>query len=188
MCKDGISVDPDKIKAITEWPVPKNVTDIRSFMGISGYYQKFIEGFCKISYPINSLQKKGKKLELNKKCMEIFNKLKHLLTTAPILNIVDPFKDFVVCTDACKEGLSGVLLQENYVVAYEYRKLKEHEKNYVTHDLELVAIIYALKMWRHYLIGRKFLLMYDNISLKYLFDKKKIKCDRRKMAILFKRI
>ena len=67
--------------------------------------------------------------------MERFNKLKHLLTTAPILNIVDRFKDFVVCTDACNEGLGGVLLQDNYVVAYESRKLKYHEKNYVTHDL-----------------------------------------------------
>ena len=102
--------------------------------------------------------------------MESFNKLKHILTTALILKIVDTFKDFVLCTDTCKEGLGGVLLQENYVVAYESMKLKEHEKNYATHDLELSSIIHALKMWRHYLIGRKFLLMSDNISLKYLFD------------------
>ena len=88
--------------------------------------------------------------------MEIFNKLKHLLNITPILNIVDPFKDFVVCTDACKEGLGGILLQENYVATYESRKLKEHEKNYVTHDLELSSIVHALKMWQHYLIVRKF--------------------------------
>jgi len=90
--------------------------------------------------------------------------------TAPILKILDPYKDFVVCTNACREGLGGVLIQENYVVAYESRKLKQHEKNYATHDLELVDIIHALKMWRHYLIGRRFMLMSDNISLKYLFD------------------
>ena len=108
--------------------------------------------------------------EWTEKCMESFNKLKHLLTTSPILKIVDPFKDFIICTDACKEGLGGVLIQENYVVAYEYRKLKELEKNYTTHGLELAAIMNALKMWRHYLIGRKFLLISDNISLKYLFD------------------
>ena len=77
--KDGISVDPDKVNAIMEWPVPKTVFDIRSFMGITRYYQKFIEGFSKISYPINSLQKKGKKFEWTEKCMEIFNKLKHLI-------------------------------------------------------------------------------------------------------------
>ena len=79
--------------------------------------------------------------------MEIFSKLKPLLTIAPILNIVDPFKDFVVCIDACKEGLSGGLLQENFVAAYESRKLKEHEKKYSTHDLEISSIIHALKMW-----------------------------------------
>ena len=98
--------------------------------------------------------------------MERFNKLKHMSTIVPILKIVDPFKDFFVCTYACKEGLGGVLIQENYIIAYESKKLKEHEKNYATHDLELAAIIHALKMWRHYLIGRKFLLMSDNISLK----------------------
>ena len=130
-----------------KWLVPKNVSDIRSFMGITGYYWKFIEGFSKIAYPINSLQKKGKKFECTKKCEESFNKLKHLLTTAPILKIDDPFKDFVLCTDACSEELGGVFLQDNYVVAYESVKLKDHEKNYATHDLELDVIIHALKMW-----------------------------------------
>ena len=147
MSKDGISVDLDKIKAIVECLVPKNVTDIRSFMGITGYYQKFIEGFSNISYPITSLQKKGKKFEWTEKCIKIFNKLKHLLTTTPILMIVDPFNYFVVCTDACKEGLAIVLIQENQVMAYESRKLKEHENNYTTYNLELTAIINALKIW-----------------------------------------
>ena len=110
MSKDGIYVDPEKIKAITKWPVPKNVTDIRSFMGIIGYYRKFIEGFSKMAYPITSLHKKGKKFEWTEKCMERFNKLKHLLITAAILNIADPFKDFIVCTDACREGLGWVLI------------------------------------------------------------------------------
>ena len=93
-----------------------------------------------------------------KKCEESFNKLKHLLTINPILKIVDLFKYFVVCTYAYK-GLGGVLIKENYIIAYEFRKLKEHENNYATHDLELVVIIHALKMWQHYLIGMRFLLM-----------------------------
>ena len=99
--KDGISVDPIKVKYIMEWSGPKNVYDIRSFMGIMGYYMKFIEGFSKIAYPITSLEKKAIKFEWTKKCDESFNKLKHLLTIAPILKIIDPFKGFVVCTDAC---------------------------------------------------------------------------------------
>ena len=169
MSKYGISFDPDKIKAIIEWLVPKIVIDITTFMGITRYYWKFIKCFSKIAYPITSLQKKGKKFEWTKKCMEIFNKLKHLLITAPILNIVDPFRDFVIRTNLCKEGLWWILIQENYVIGYESRKLKEREKKYATHDLELASMIHTLKMWWHYLIGRKFFLMWDNISLKYIF-------------------
>jgi hypothetical protein len=96
--------------------------------------------------------------------------LKQLLTSAPILKIVDLSKDYVVCTDACKEGLGGVLSQEGFVVCYESRKLKEHEKNYATHDLELAAVVHALRKWRHYLMGKKFELRIDHNSLKYLFD------------------
>ena len=96
--KEGISVDPNKIKAIMEWLVPKYVLDVRSFMGITGYFQKFIEGFLKIVNPITSLQKKGKRFVWDLKCEEGFNKIKELLTTAPILKITDPRKDFVVCT------------------------------------------------------------------------------------------
>jgi hypothetical protein len=143
----GILVDPEKIKAIMNWPTPKNVIDVRSFMGLTGYYKRFIEGFSKIGHPITSLQKKGVKFVWSTKCEEIFQQLKHLLTNAPVLNIVDPTKDFTVCTNACKEGLGGVLMQDNHVVSYESRKLKEHERNYVTHDLELAAIIHALNMW-----------------------------------------
>ena len=116
--KEGISVDLDKVKIIMEWPIPKNVFDIRSFMGIIGQYWKFIQELSNISYLITSLQKKVKKFEWDEKCMETFNKLKNLLTTASIINIVDPFKDFFICTDACNEGLGKVLLQGNYVLDY----------------------------------------------------------------------
>ena len=167
-------MDPDKIREIMEWHVPKDVSDVRSFMGITGYYRKFIEGFSKIVNPITSLQKKGKIFVWDIKYEEIFNKLKELLTTTPILKITDPNMDFVVCTDACNEGLGGVLTQEGNVITYESRKLKIHEKNYATYDLELPVIIHALKMWSHHLIGRRFLLMSDNISLKYLFHQQNL--------------
>ena len=86
------------------------------------------------------------------------------------MKIADPDKEFVICTDACKEGLGRVLLQENSVIAYESRKLKIHEHNYSAYDLELAAVIHALKMWQHYLLGKKFTLMTDHISLKYFFS------------------
>ena len=107
--KEGISLDPGNIRAIMECHIPKYVLDVWSFMGITGYYRKFIEGFSKIANPITSLQKKGKIFVWDLKCEESFNKLKELLTTAPILKITYPNKDFVVCIDACNEGLGGVL-------------------------------------------------------------------------------
>ena len=116
------------------------------------------------------MQKKGKKFDWNQKCEESFKKLKTLLTSAPILRIADPNKEFVVCIDVYNDGLGGVLTQEGIVIAYESRKLKVHENNYATYDLELAAVIHTLKMWRHHLIGRKFVLMIDNEELKYLLD------------------
>ena len=109
-----------------------------------------------------------------------FDKLKHLLTTSPILKIVEPYKDFVICIDACKEGLGGVLLQARNATCYESIKLKDHEKIYATHDLELETIIHALKMWHPYLIGNIFLLITNNtiIILMYLFDQQSLNIDR----------
>eukprot|EP00253_Pinus_taeda_P012142 PITA_12142 len=132
--KDGIAVDPEKIKAIMEW------------------------------------SKKGKLFHWTPNCQKSFEQLKHLLTTAPILSIADPNKDYVVCTDASKEGLGGVLMQDGRVIAYESRKLKEHEQKYSAYDLELAAVIHALKMWRHYLMGWKFLLHTDHHSLTSYFS------------------
>jgi hypothetical protein len=185
LSEEGVAVDPDKIRSIMEWPTPKDVSDIRSFMGLAGYYRRFIKDFSKIGCPITVLQKKGTKFLWTQQCEERFQTLKHLLTHAPVLKIADPEADFLVCTDACKEGLGGVLMQEGKVICYESRKLNEHEVNYVTHDLELAAIVHALKMWRHYLLGRKFVLMTDHCGLRYLFDQPKLNARQaRWMAIL----
>ena len=139
-------------------------------MGLAGYYRRFIKGFSKVSHSITSLQKKGIKFEWTPRCEESFQQLKNLLTSAPILKIADPEKDFAVCIDACNQGLGGVLMQGNHMVCYESTKLKEHEKNYDTRDLELAVVVHALKMWRIYLMGRKFELRIDHCVLKYLFD------------------
>jgi hypothetical protein len=168
--KDGIAVDPEKIEAIREWSVPRNVTKVRSFMGLVGYYRRCIKGFSKIAHPITSLQKKGLKFQWTLDCENNFQHLKQLLTSAPILRIADPNQDFIVCTDSCKEGLGGVLSQNEFVICYESRKLKEHERHYDTHYLELAAIVHALKKWRHYLMGKMFELRTDHNGLKYLFD------------------
>jgi hypothetical protein len=152
---EGIVVDPTKVEAIMEWLAPMNVPEVRSFMGLAGYYQWFIEGFSKIANPITELQKKNKKFVWTEKCAEEFQRLKELLTTTPILKVPDMDADFLVCTDASKEGLGGVLMQDGQVITYISRKLRRHEENYATHDLELLSIVYALRVWRHYLIGWK---------------------------------
>ena len=115
-----------------------------------------------------------------------FSNLKQLLTTAPILRIADPDGDLILCMDASKEVLGGVLLQNDHVIYYESQKLKEHEKNYPMHDLELATIIHALRMWRYYLMGRKFLLKTDSMSLKYLFDQPYLNARQAKWLDLLK--
>jgi hypothetical protein len=113
--------------------------------------------------------------------------MKFLLTNAHVMNILDPNKDFLVCTDVWKEGIRGFLMQEEHVIFYESKKLNEHEINYVTHDLELAAIVHALKMCRHYLMGRIFLLMTYHCGLRYLFDQPKLNARQATwMALLSK--
>jgi hypothetical protein len=168
--KDGIAVDPENIEAIREWSAPNNVTEVRSFMGLAGYYKRFIKGFSKIAHPITSLQRNGVKFQWALDCEKSFQHLKQLLTSSPILRIADPNEDFIVCIDACKEGLGGVFTQIGFVICYESRKLKEHERHYATHDWELASIVNSLRKWRHCRMGKRFELRTDHNGLKYLFD------------------
>jgi hypothetical protein len=114
--KEGIVVELEKTKSIEEWTTPRNVVDVRSFMGLVGYYKRFIEGLSKILHPITSLQNKGVQFEWTLDCARSFKHLKSLLTSAPILRIVDSDEDFIVCMDACKEGLNGFLSQNEHVI------------------------------------------------------------------------
>jgi hypothetical protein len=165
-----IVVDPEKIESIRGWPTPRNVSEVLSFMGLDGYYKRFITGISKMVHPITFLQNKGIKLEWTTKCEDNFNLLREILISEPILKIVDPNENFVVCTDACKEGLGKFLTQNGYVISYESINIKEHERNYATHDLELVDIVHALNMWIHYLMGKIFELRTNHSGQKYLFE------------------
>ena len=178
--KEGVSVDPTKVEAVLHWESPKSVTEIRSFLGLAGYYRRFIEGFSKIAMPLTQLTKKGQKFKWTEKCENSFQELKKRLTTSPILALPDPNRHFVVFCDASKMGLGCVLMQDRNVVAYASRQLRTHEKNYPTHDLELAVIVFALKLWRHYLYGGKFEIFSDHKSLKYLFDQKELNMRQRR--------
>jgi hypothetical protein len=119
----GVAVDPAKVEAATEWKAPKSVTEIRSFLGLAGYYRRFIEGFSKIARPMTQLLKKEKKFVWSEQCQESFEQLKEKLTSAPILVLPDNRKDFVIYCDASRQGLGGVLMQDGKVVAYASRQL-----------------------------------------------------------------
>ena len=156
----GISVDLRKITAIQDWKQPTTPIEVRSFMGLASYYRKFVKDFSKISSPLTKLTKKHEKFKWTSDCEEAFQELKSKLTTAPVLTIIDGNQDLTVWTDASIRGLGAVLMQRGQVVAYASRQLKPHEKKYVTHDLELLAIVFALKIWRHYLLGEKLSLIH----------------------------
>ncbi|KAL6318509.1 hypothetical protein AAG906_000587 [Vitis piasezkii] len=137
--KDGISVDPRKVDVVSNWRRPTTVTEIRSFLGLAGYYRRFIEGFSKIALPLTSLTQKGVKFEWSDDCERSFQELKNRLVIAPILTIPSGSGGFVVYSDASRQGLGCVLMQHGKVVAYASRQLKSYERNYPTHDLELAA-------------------------------------------------
>ena len=170
----GIHVDPSKIEAIKNWAAPKAPTEVRQFLGLAGYYRRFIEGFSKISQPLTALTHKGKKYDWGEKQENAIQTLKQKLCSAPILSLSEGTDDFVVCCDASIQGLGCVLMQREKVIAYASRQLKIHEKNYTTHDLELGAVVFALKIWRHYLYGTKWTIFTDHKSLQHIYDQKEL--------------
>jgi hypothetical protein len=124
---EGVAVDPEKVAAVSEWKQPTSVSEIRSFLGLTGYYRRFIEGFSKIARPMTKLLKKDKKFLWTEACERSFRELKERLTTAPVLVLPDIHKDFVIFCDASRQGLGCVLMQEGRVVAYASRQLRPHE-------------------------------------------------------------
>ena len=168
----GIRVDPMKIEAIVNWKPPRNVTEVRSFLGLAGYYRRFVQGFSVIASSLTRLLRKGVKFDWDDKCQSSFEKLKEILIEAPVLIQPTSGRDYTVYSDASRIGLGCVLMQDGKVVAYASRQLKPHEQNYPTHDLELAAVVFALKIWRHYLYGEKCRIFTDYKSLKYLLTQK----------------
>jgi ribonuclease HI len=179
-------VDPKKVAAILDWKATKDVQGIKSFIGMADYYRCFIEGFSKIAIPMKTLLAKKVEFKWTPACQESFEMLKQKLTTALVLVLLDVHKPFSVCCDASYTGLGCVLMQEGKVVAYSSRQLKVHEKNYPTHDLELAAVVHALKTWRHYLYGQKCDIYTDHKSLKYIFTQSELNMRQRRWLELIK--
>ena len=177
---EGVSVDPQKIEAVVNWKPPKNVSEVRSFLGLAGYYRKFVEGFSKIAAPLTKLTRKDVKYDWVDACQQSFEELKSRLTLAPVLVLPIGRDGFVVYSDASRQGLGCVLIQNDRVIAYASRQLKKHEQNYPTHDLELAAVVFSLKIWRHYLYGVPCRIFTDHKSLQYIFTHKVLNLRQRR--------
>ncbi|GKB63699.1 putative reverse transcriptase domain-containing protein [Tanacetum coccineum] len=182
---NGIHVDPSKIEAVKNWKAPRTPTEVRSFLGLAGYYRRFIENFSKIAKSLTILTQKSKTFNWGEEHEYAFQTLKDKLCNAPVLALPDGSKDFVVYCDAFGIGLGCVLMQRGKVIAYASRQLKIHENNYTTHDLELGAVVFAFKIWRHYLYGTKNFIYTDHKSLHHIFSQKELNMRQRCWIELF---
>jgi len=183
---EGVFVDPQKVEAVLKWERPTLITEIRSFLGLAGYYRIFIEGFSLIATPLTQLTRKNKKWVWSEECEKSFQELKRRLTTAPMLTLPSGTEGFVVYSDASGKGLGCVLKQHGKVIAYASRQLKTHEVNYLVHDLELAAVVFALRIWRHYLYGSQTQIFTDHKSLKYLMSQKELNMQQKRWIELIK--
>ena len=172
MSASGVSVDPEKVEAVMGWEMPKSVFEIRSFLGLAGYYRRFIEDISRIVAPMTRLTRKEVKFDWDDRCEEVFQELKRRLTSAPILIVLDRGQGYTVYCDASRAGLGCVLMEYGRVVTYGFRQLKNHEQNYPTYDMELATVVFALKIWHHYLYGEEFKVYLNHKSLKYIFTQR----------------
>ncbi|GKA30836.1 putative reverse transcriptase domain-containing protein [Tanacetum coccineum] len=178
--RSGVHVDPAKIEAIKSWAAPTTPTEVRQFLGLAGYYRRFIEGFSLISKPLTKLTQKNKKYEWGEEEEEAFQMLKQKLCSAPILALPEGTEDFMVYCDASLKGYGFVLMKREKVIAYASRQLKVHEENYTTHDLELGVVVFALRLWRHYFYGTKCVVFTNHKSLRYILNQKELNLRQRR--------
>ncbi|KAL0546184.1 hypothetical protein IC582_016090 [Cucumis melo] len=183
---EEVSVDPAKIEVVTSWPRPSTVSEICSFLGLAGYYRRFVEDFSRIASPLTQLTRKGTPFVWNPACESSFQELKQKLVSALVLTVPDGSGGFVIYSDTSKKGLGCVLMQQGKVVAYASHQLKSHKQNYPTDDLELAAVVFSLKIWRHYLYSEKIQNFTDHKSLKYFFTQKELNMRQRRWLELVK--
>jgi hypothetical protein len=162
--KEGIRPDPKKVEAVQTWPVPKNVHDVRSFVGLDKYFAKFIEHYAEIAVPLTNLTRKSTPWNWTGRCQDAFELLKQKLTEAPFLRTPDERLPYEVVTDASDLGVGALLLQEGHHVAYESRKLSSAELNYNVTEKEMLSVVHALRVWRCYLEGADFTMFTDHVS------------------------
>lgn len=167
----GISTDPNKIKAVQEWPQPTALKQLRGFLGLAGYYRRFVKSFGGIARPLTALTKKDAFI-WSDEAQDAFGTLKSALCNAPVLALPDFNKQFIVETDACGNGIGAVLMQEGHPIAYISRHLKGKQLHLSIYEKELLAVVFAVQNWRHYLLHGHFIIRTDQRSLKYLLEQR----------------
>ena len=174
MSADGVKTDPKKTEAIRDWPIPKTVTDVRSFVGLCSYYRRFIKDYSEIAKPLHRLTEKGQVFEWSESCEVAFNKLKECLYQSPPLAHPDFKKAFILDTDASDVGIGAVLSQvidgQERVITYASKSLSKTERKYCVTRKELYALVHFVNYFRYYLYGRKFTSRTDHASLKWLMS------------------
>ncbi|GKV43021.1 hypothetical protein SLEP1_g50363 [Rubroshorea leprosula] len=175
-----------KFKKCEFWLDNVTFLEIRSFLGLAGYYRRFVGDFSRIALPMTRLIRKDTKFEWTLECKKSFLTLKEKLVTAPVLALPINGEGFTIYSDASKKGLGCVLMQKDKVIAYASQQLKPYEENFPTHDLELAVVIFALKIWRHYLYSETWEIFTDHKSLKYIFTQKELNMRQRRWLELLK--
>lgn len=169
---DGVATDPSKIDVVKDWPVPVNLKELRGFLGLSGYYRKFVRHYGVISQPLTNLLRKSVPFVWSTEAQTAFEVLKSALITAPVLALPDFTQQFVIETDACDSGVGAVLLQRSHPVAYVSRGLGPRTRGLSTYEKEYLAILLAVEQWRTYLQHAEFLILTDHSSLAHLEDQR----------------
>ena len=169
----GVEADGDKIKDMVNWPQPKDVTGLRGFLGLTGYYRRFVKGYGEMAEPLTKLLQKNSFL-WGEEATEAFDKLKLAMTTLPVLALPDWNLPFIIETDASGIALGAVLSQNGHPIAFFSQKLSNRAKTKSIYERELMAVVLSVQKWRHYLLGRKFTIISDQRALKFLLEQREV--------------
>ncbi|KAK1441653.1 hypothetical protein QVD17_07716 [Tagetes erecta] len=178
----GVSVEEEKISAVKSWPVPSTVKEVRGFLGLTGYYRRFVRNYGLIAQPLTALTKKEGFL-WSEAAHKAFNNLKHALLTTPVLRLPDFSKPFVIECDASSDGVGAILSQEDHPVAYFSKGFSPSNRFKSAYDRELLALVLAVQKWNHYLLGRRFLIRTDHYTLKFLLEQRITTAEQQRLLL-----